>query len=189
MKDTTADWIRRHEQLVGWAVFFPSMIFAVILVVFLVPPESRDFAVRAVMAVCLVSFAAFYAWVRSPLTRLKSATAGIPVLTIGDHFKRTSAYHVRIMTPVLAAWIAGVLLFGAGLPKRQQQALAIGGGLVLSIPGWMFIRNQLRCPRCGTDFKRERFAKLGRWSFDTRGAAELWDACPHCGVSFNDPWR
>jgi rubredoxin len=52
----------------------------------------------------------------------------------------------------------------------------------------LFIRNRLCCPRCGTDFRQERFAKLGRWSMDPRGAEELWESCPQCGVSFDEPY-
>jgi hypothetical protein len=136
----------------------------------------------------LVLTAALIARLRSPLTRLKPGLAGIPSVTIGEHLKRTSAYFQRIMAPLCAAWGAGVVLFVTGMSRIQQQALAIGGGVALFLIGSLFVRNQLRCPRCGTDFRKERIAKLGRWSGDNRGTSELWDACPRCGVSFNDPW-
>jgi ribosomal protein S27AE len=69
------------------------------------------------------------------------------------------------------------------------QALSIGGGVAVALIASLFIRNRLRCPRCGTDFREARLEKLGRWSFDSRGSAGLWDACPHCGVSFDELYR
>jgi uncharacterized C2H2 Zn-finger protein len=88
----------------------------------------------------------------------------------------------------MAAWVAVVTLFVTDISKIEQQTLAVGGCLTLFLIAWLFVRNKLRCPRCGSDFRKERIAKLGRFSLDTRGAADLWDACPHCGVSFNDLW-
>jgi uncharacterized C2H2 Zn-finger protein len=89
------------------------------------------------------------------------------------------------------AWIATFVLIGTGFPLMQGQALGIGGFAVLfavmSLIVWLVIRSRLRCPRCEADFRAERVAKLGRWSMDTRGMTELWNACPRCGVSFNDP--
>ena len=64
--------------------------------------------------------------------------------------------------------------------------MTIAGLIVLEIVE-LFVKKRIRCPRCGTDFRKERLAKVGRWSLDLRMAADLWDACPHCGVSFNDP--
>jgi hypothetical protein len=143
---------------------------------------------KAAVAVGAVLLALFIAWGRTPLARLKSPEAGIPALTIRQHLKRTNAYFQRIMVPVTAAWVAVVTLFVTDISKIEQQTLAVGGCLTLFLIAWLFVRNKLRCPRCGSDFRKERIAKLGRFSFDTRAAADLWDACPHCGVSFNDLW-
>jgi len=49
------------------------------------------------------------------------------------------------------------------------------------------ITNRLfSCPRCGSNFRKYRIQKLGRFSLDTTGAEDLWDACPQCGVSFEE---
>jgi hypothetical protein len=113
--------------------------------------------------------------------------------TIGEYLRRTRAYSWRFFILVAMVWIATVLLMGSGIPLMQRLRPGIGGVAVLSavmfLIVWLVIRSRLRCPRCGADFRQERFAKLGRWSFDTRGTGELWDACPRCGVSFNDPLR
>jgi hypothetical protein len=70
-----------------------------------------------VVAITALLVAVVVAWARSPLTRLKSAPAGIPALAIGEHLKRTSAYFLRIMVPLCAAWVAGVVLFVTGIPR------------------------------------------------------------------------
>jgi hypothetical protein len=93
--------------------------------------------------------------------------------SIREHFKRTNALFVRIMVPIAGAWVAAITLFGTSMTKAHQQVLSIGGGVVVVLVGSLFIRNRLRCPRCGTDFRNERLAKLGRWSFDSRGSADL----------------
>lgn len=189
MRETTLEWVRRHERLSAMVLLLPPMLIACILVGLLVPARSQHFATRACVSVFAVLCAAFVAWARTPLAPLKSGS-GMPTVTIGEHFQRTRAYFTRTIVPVLAAWIAGsTLLFGEGLSKMQQHVLAIGGGLVLFLIGLPFLIRRLRCPRCGTNFRKERFAKLGRWSMDSRGVTELWDACPHCGISFNDPWQ
>ena len=141
------------------------------------------------VAVLCVAFMAFYAWAITPLKRPEARIAGVPGLTIREHLNRTSALFVRLMIPIAGAWVAAIMLFGTDMTKAHQQAMSVGGGVVGILIGSLFIRNRLRCPRCGSDFRKERFAKLGRWSFDSRAIADLWDACPHCGVSFDELYR
>lgn len=179
MGEATREWIRRHHHFIGVSLG----LFVAVIGILIFPHH-----IAATVAVVSVLIAVFVAWARSPLARVKPSVAGIPGLTIGGHFKRTNAYFVRIMVPVTAAWVVVITLFLTGLSNYQRQGLAIGGAVMLSVVGALLLRNRLRCPRCGSDFRKERIAKLGRWSFDTRGTADLWDACPHCGVSFNDPW-
>jgi DNA-directed RNA polymerase subunit RPC12/RpoP len=130
----------------------------------------------------------FVAWVRTPLTRPKPTAGGVPLVTITERFKRTEAYFVRLVVPIVAGWVAVLTLVPLGIPKLQQQALAIGGGVLLLAISALLLRHQYRCPRCGTDFNKERIAKFGRRWMDARCPADLWETCPHCGVSFNDPW-
>jgi hypothetical protein len=132
---------------------------------------------------------AFYAWARTPLNPFESPVAGLPGLTIREHFKRTTALFVRITVPIAGAWVAAFTLLGTDMTKAHRQALSIGGGVAVVLIASLFIRNRLRCPRCGTDFREARLEKLGRWSFDRRGSADLWDACPGCGVGFDEPYR
>jgi hypothetical protein len=186
MRETTRKWIRRCKGPAGVALIFLGQVLAAVLIALYVSPGSQDFAFKAVAGVTAVLIAVVVAWVRTPLTPLESAAAGIAARTIREHIKRANAYFVRIMVPIVTVWGAALVLFGAG--TMQRQALAIGGGVAVMLIGVLLFRNQLRCPRCGTDLRKERIAKLGRRSRDTRATADLWDACPRCGVSFNEAW-
>jgi hypothetical protein len=139
MRGTTREWISRHREPIGVALISVGAFLATVVIALYVSPSSRDFAIKAVVAGMAVLFAVVVAWAQTPLTRLKPVTAGGPALTIGEHLKRTRAYYVRITTPIVTAWKGWVFLFEAGIPKMQQQALAIGGALVLSLNGWLFM--------------------------------------------------
>lgn len=187
-QDPLQEWVRRHCQLVGAALLLPVWVTVSVLIFFLVPPASRDLAMRAGMAVSTVLLSTFYAWVWSPLPPVGPKPAGVPALSIREHFGRTWAYYVRITIPVMVSWLMAVMLFLPLLPKVEEYALAGAGAVAIQMLGYRLARKQLRCPRCGSNFKKERHARLGRWSRDSRMPWELWDACPHCSVSFDDPW-
>jgi hypothetical protein len=188
LKETTLDWFRRHAGTIGVAFLLLGTTLTAVLSTFFAPHSARQ-ATSVAFAVLSVAFMAFYAWASTPLKRSESRVAGIPGLTIREHFKRTNALFVRIMVPIVGAWVVAITFFGTGITKAHQQALSIGGGVVVALIASLFIRNRLRCPRCGSDFRKARFAKLGRWSLDSRGSADLWDACPHCGVGFDELYR
>jgi ribosomal protein S27AE len=179
MGQNLSQWIRHHVRRVAIGLAVVGMTVGAVFF-----PHSG----RGTLTVTVLTLALMVAWAQTPLPRPKSLTAGIPPLTIRDHLKRTNAVFVRIMVPLLCGWIVVVTLFLTDIPKPQRQAWAIGGGVVLAFIGSMFIRARLRCPRCGSDFRKERITQLGRWSFDTRTTTDLWDACPRCGVSFDEPY-
>lgn len=178
MSNAARDWIKRHEVLAAVLAFF-AVVVGILLF-------HRH--IQATVVVYAVLIGVFITWMQYPVVPLETSAAGTPVMTIGTHLSRTNALFQRVILPVVIAWIAAVTLFVTGIPKWEQYALSVGGGVALFLIGWLFVRNQLRCPRCGTDFSKERIALLGRWTLDTRGTADLWASCPRCGVSFNDPW-
>lgn len=182
MKDSTREFVHRHAGVLGFVFFLLVMlIWAVVFVLLALPKSYGD----AGIAVLMVAFVAFFIWGRTPL--LKRTTPGA-VLTIREHLRRTNAYSQRIIVPVVAAWIAGVVFYKGGLTKLQEQALSIGGAVVAVLVFYWIVRRRLCCPRCGSDFSKERIAKVGRWSFDATRPEDLWDACPRCGVSFDAPY-
>jgi len=188
MKEDTREWIRNRAGLIGVALMVLWGVLAAVVATFLPPTASRTI-VKASAAVSVLGFAAFYAWAQFPMAPRKQSTIGNSTPTIGEQLKRTTALFQRTVMLVAVAWCVGVTLLAPNLPAAKRNGFAIIGGMVLFLAGWLLVRSRLRCPRCGTDFKKERIAKLGRWSMDTRQSTELWDACPHCGVSFNEPYR
>ena len=180
----TQEWIRRHALAIGVGFMVVAEVLAgIITVVFF--PRSVHQAVAVSLMIVLVVFGTFLAWARTPaLTRVQPDAP----LTIREHFKRTNVLFQRIFTPIMMAWVAGFILFATGMSKVERNAWTYCGLVAMCVIAFPFLRSRLVCPRCGTNFKQERFAKLGRWSFDRRTAAEIWDCCPRCGVSFDEPY-
>lgn len=177
MDESKLDYIRRRHRAIGMACLVAGAILAAILL----PRHEQTFA----LVVLMVLFAAFYAWATTSMPRQTSAVSGLSE-TIGDHFKRTRTLHLRITVPICFAWIGIALFYPSPLTELERFALAVGGGWV-----FMFMVHRMsraHCPRCHTDLWKERVAKLGWWSKDQRGPEELWDACPHCGVRFDERW-
>jgi ribosomal protein S27AE len=188
IKEETRAWIRNRAGFIRVGFMLLGGILTAFVAVFLSPSASKTLLAAGV-GVLMLAFAAFFAWARFPMPPRKASINGIPTLTISEQLKRTHALFQRIMLVVLVTWCVAVTLSAPKLTALQRNGTAAGGGLVLFVAGWLLVRYRLRCPRCGTDFRKERIAKLGRWSMDTRGTTELWEECPHCGVSFNGPYR
>jgi hypothetical protein len=176
MRNATREYLRRYPRLTGVVFMIVGTVLAAIFL-----PQS---AAGPAMAALIVLFSVYFAWATTVVPKQPNVTA--PSLTIRDHFKRTRGLFVRIGVPVVCAWCVGVELYPSTLTKGQRQAWAIAGGVVLMFAATLFIKDRFKCPRCGTNFKHERWAKLGRWSMDMRNPEEMWDSCPHCGVSFNE---
>ena len=117
-------------------------------------------------------------------------------MTIREHFKRVFD---RIKYGCVALAIVLVALTEWRYPHltRLQNA---GIGLLLGVPISailvLVLRGRFLCPRCGTDLgklrnREARNERRGRgwFSADRRLLWEAWDACPHCGVSFHEPYR
>ncbi len=134
----------------------------------------------------MVPLSVLLVWNRFPLAPQGRPAATGP-LTIRLRLKRSHAILQRTVVCVDALWCIAVTIYFAQLTTLQQYGLAIGGSVVLAAAASFYVAGQLRCPRCGTNFKRARIAEVGRWSADTRAAEERWERCPNCGVSFDEP--
>jgi hypothetical protein len=117
-------------------------------------------------------------------------------MTIREHFKRVFD---RIKYGCVALAIVLVALTEWRYPHltRLQNA---GIGLLLGVPISailvLVLRGRFLCPRCGTDLGKLRNREVrkkrrvrGRFSADRRLLWDVWNACPHCGVSFDEPYR
>jgi hypothetical protein len=180
----TQEWIRHHALVIGLAfVVVAELLTIIVAAVFF--PHAGHLAVTISVMIVLVVFGAFLAWARTPaLTRAQTDAP----LTIREHFKRTSVLFRRIFVPIVMAWLGGFTLFATGMSNIERYAWIYGGVVAMCVIAFPFLRSRLICPRCGTNFQQERLPKLGRWSFGHRTAGEIWDRCPRCGVSFDEPY-
>jgi hypothetical protein len=116
-------------------------------------------------------------------------------MTIREHFQRIFK---RITYCMVVAAIVVVCVLDWHYPHltRWQNA---GVGLLLGLPFvavlMLVLRRRFLCPRCGTDLgklrqqeiRRER-RERGWFSVQMQLLWDAWSACPHCGVSFSDPY-
>jgi hypothetical protein len=178
MHATAREYFKRYPRLIGGAV----MALALAPIAAFLPQSLHHAAFGAL----IVLFGVYYAW--AVTTVPKRSTPPTAPLTIRDHFKRTRGLLIRVGVPLAIAWIVGVDLYPSTLTKNEREGWAMGGGAALIIAAVFLIKERFKCPRCRTNFKHERWAQLGRWSTDMRNPEDMWDACPSCGVSFNDPY-
>jgi hypothetical protein len=179
VKDATREWIIRREKTIGITVLVTVAIVAAVLL----PQKYMKF----VIAGMCVAIGVFVLWTRGP----SAPPIANPQIgpSIREHLRRAHAWSVRIFVLLLLIWIGTALIIWPSPAERGKFFLAgIAGALVLNCVAMLIGRPYVRCPQCRTDFRKERIAKLGRWSRDPRGAADLWDSCPTCGVSFDAPY-
>lgn len=108
--------------------------------------------------------------------------------TIREHFQRTHRLKRLVLT--ISALILGVLI-----RWRYQHVTRLQADVflaVLLVPIFVALGltpiGRCKCPRCGSDLKQLQAEQVGRMKRDTRKPWELWDACPNCHVSFDEPY-
>jgi len=118
-------------------------------------------------------------------------------MTIREHFQRRfnlikyGYVVVGIVLGVFATWRY------PHAPRLQMAIYSLLAGILSGIP-LIWLLRRFVCPRCGTDLMKlngEQFRQEVRergwraWlDIDTRPLWEARDACPHCGVSFDDSY-
>jgi uncharacterized C2H2 Zn-finger protein len=101
--------------------------------------------------------------------------------------RRRKLFH-RIAVPIAVALICAWVFTHPHRPRSQALLENLAFGVVFAIVLIPIANRLFSCPRCGTSFRRYRIEKLGRFSLDMRSAEDLWDACPQCGLSFDQQW-
>jgi len=170
-------FVRLHPVLVGM-VF---LILGSILTYIFVPPRFQN----ATIAVILLALLLVLFWAKTSPLEIQRQSPGQPI-TIGNYLKKSRLLFIRVMGITCIVWCVAVT-FDDQLSRNQQKIAAICGAGILTWMEWLLFRDRLRCPQCGTNFRKERSEKLGRWTMDQRGAEEIWDSCPTCHVSFDSP--
>jgi rubredoxin len=178
MNDAPFEYFKRHPKAAG-------VMFVGLVVSTLVLPR---WAMPWIIGTYLVAFGTHYAWTSTTLPKGTQTALGA-TFTIGDHLRRTRALYMRILLPIIIAWVAVTTFYPPTLTKDQRMLVGVAGGTLIAFLGFVMIKDKFKCPRCGSNFRKERIEKLGRFSTDKRGAEDLWDACPSCGVSFKEPYN
>lgn len=108
--------------------------------------------------------------------------------TIREYFQRSHGRKRLVLTA--CAVILAAIIRWRYQDLTRIQADAFMGALLLPI----FIAlgltpiGRVRCPRCGSDLKQLQSEQLGRMKRGTGKPWELWDSCPKCHVSFDEPY-
>ena len=107
--------------------------------------------------------------------------------TIRQHFERVQKNLTRVIVVAGAVLVLGLAFQFPHTSLSRSFLHAIGVVLALAIPGLVFTGFMYRCPRCGASFRKLRIKQLG-FRADPRMHWELWNECPRCRLSFDDPW-
>jgi asparagine N-glycosylation enzyme membrane subunit Stt3 len=175
MRDRIWKYFERYPAAASMII----LIVGVILAAVFVPRPYQRIGTDA----CIALFVAVYAWASTPLPKVGPGVRP----TIRQEFKRTRQLFIRFSVIAAVMLIICVEYFAEPLSGVERYVIDIGAFLLMLAVVWPFIRKRFHCPSCGTNFKQARLAKVGRWTMDTRGAEDLWDRCPSCGVSFDEP--
>lgn len=103
-------------------------------------------------------------------------------MTVREHYRRKFE---RLKWTFIAC-VGAVAVIWTFLYPHQSRLQSMEYGALMGVPAvlalWLVLRLKwFPCPRCGADLFRQGFRE-GRQFF------EAIDACPKCGLSFDDPW-
>ena len=109
-------------------------------------------------------------------------------MTIREHF--------RDMYKRVSRWTTAVAFIAAAVMWMYPQLNGFVIGLVIAVPliGVLFaFRGRFRCPRCGAELSKLRRQEIRQRGFieatlDRRLFWDAWNACPKCGVSFDEDY-
>lgn len=131
--------------------------------------------------------AALFVFVRSAIGFLRpGASPNGP--TIREHFQRSH----RLKRMVLAACAVILVVM---VRWRYQDLTRVQADVfmaVLLVPIFIAVGStaigRVKCPRCGSDLKELQSEQPDRTKRGLRKPWELWDSCPKCHVSFDEPY-
>lgn len=110
-------------------------------------------------------------------------------MTIREHFQRIQkTFKIALIVVAFAVLIPTFFLW----PKAPAMYYMVGGLVfaTVSMAVMVPIMSRIyRCPRCDSSYRKMRIDQRGRFNSDSRLYWDLWEACPHCGLSFNEQWQ
>jgi hypothetical protein len=113
-----------------------------------------------------------------------AAFATIAHVTIREHF-------VQLARRLNYVWVAlAFAIVGVGMwryPHTSPFTIGLVMGAVLIGPIILVGRRVFRCPRCQRGYQQMRKQQPDRRR-DLRMYWEVWEACPNCQLSFDEPW-
>lgn len=109
-------------------------------------------------------------------------------MTIREHYELVVKYTKYGAIAAVGAVLIAFMWRYPNAPRWQGPVLGLAIGAVLGPAIIILGRVLYRCPRCHADFQKLRVKEFGRGYRDKRMYWQLWDACPQCHVSFDDPW-
>lgn len=110
-------------------------------------------------------------------------------MTIREHYIRV---YRRITYSTIAATMVFIVFFNSRYPHLNfVQEIEFGFILALPLSAVLLLlfRGRFICPRCHTDLAKWSRKSRRKWFvWDSRMFYDRWEACPNCGVGFNEPW-
>lgn len=114
-------------------------------------------------------------------------------MTIREHFQRVFK---RIKNGAVAVTVVLCVAVTVLFPQRtrlQVVGTTVLLGVVIVGALCRVVRRRYLCPRCGANLARLRTLELRRMPFAQRMRTnrqfwQEWNACPHCGVGFEEEW-
>jgi len=108
--------------------------------------------------------------------------------TIREYFQRSHGFKRLLLT--VCAVILAVIIKWRHQDLTRIQVDALMGVLLLPIFFALGLTpiGRVRCPRCGCDLKQLQSEQLGRMKRGTGKPWEVWESCPKCHVSFDEPY-
>jgi ribosomal protein S27AE len=116
-------------------------------------------------------------------------------MTIREHYQRLFKRVKNVTVGVVVVLALAVLWFSPHLTGAQNARAAFLVGITIAGALLLALRGRFMCPRCGADLSKLRGQEARRthlgarlFGSDRRQFWDEWDACPKCGVSFDEEW-
>jgi hypothetical protein len=109
-------------------------------------------------------------------------------MTIREYYQRVQTWTKYVLAGVFITATFYIVFRYPKLPMWAYWVVGLGEAAVAMPILLVFMRRTYRCPGCEVNLMQLRVQKLGRRTGDRRMFWQIWDACPNCELSFDEPW-